>query len=317
MPGSSVSAFGEPDDYEAALRVESGFDLLVTGRGEFRAQLTRISLPRIHLLAGEENLSRIAYISLPQRMVRVSLPVRSGTRLFWEGNPSHSGEIVSHASGHRWHERTEGSSRWQTIWLSMNDLRTYGRAIIGATFAVPHGACVWRPTAGALRCLSSLYDNAIRINKTRPRAAAGAASARGLEQQMFLALIECMEVENAVACAATAYRHADIMTRFDDLISANPQKIYSTQEICMALEVPDRTLRALCKAHLAMSPHRYLRLRRMHLVRRALRDAKPGMTSVSEIAGRFGFGQLGRFAGDYRTQFGELPSATLLDKVVD
>jgi AraC-like DNA-binding protein len=314
MPGSTISTFGEPDDYQAALQGESGFNLVVTGRGEFRAQLTRIAGPRIHLLAGEENLSRIAFISLPQRMVRVSLPVRRGTQMFSGGIPSCSGEMVTHSGGLRLYERTQGPSRWQTVWLSMDDLMRHGRAIIGATFAIPSGACLWRPTPGPLQSLTRLYDNAIQTNRTHPRAVAGAESARGLEQQVLLALIECMEEENAVPDTAAARRHADLMSRFEGLVCANPQKNYSNNEICAALDVSSRTLLTCCKAHLGMGPLRYLRLRRMQLVRRALRDADPGAISVSEVAGQYGFSDLGRFAGGYRAQFGVLPSVTLHSK---
>ena len=60
-----------------------------------------------------------------------------------------------------------------------------------------------------------------------------------------------------------------------------------------------------------MGPKRYLLLRRMNLARQALRQAAPDTTSVTDIATRFGFWQLGRFAVEYQTLFGESPSATL------
>jgi hypothetical protein len=122
MPGSTLPAFGEPNDYQAALRGESGFDLVVTGRGKFQAQLTRIVLSRIHLLAGEEHLSRIAYISPRPHWVRVLLPVRGGAALFWDGIACNAEEIVTHNDGQRLHERTEGPSRWRAIYLSKNEL---------------------------------------------------------------------------------------------------------------------------------------------------------------------------------------------------
>lgn len=60
-----------------------------------------------------------------------------------------------------------------------------------------------------------------------------------------------------------------------------------------------------------MGPKRYRLLRRLHLARRALREAAPDTTSVTDIAMRHGFWQLGHFAVDYRALFDETPSATL------
>ena len=60
-----------------------------------------------------------------------------------------------------------------------------------------------------------------------------------------------------------------------------------------------------------MSPKQYLLLRRMQLARWALRAASPEATTVTELATRYGFWQLGRFAVEYRALFGETPSATL------
>jgi AraC-like DNA-binding protein len=60
-----------------------------------------------------------------------------------------------------------------------------------------------------------------------------------------------------------------------------------------------------------MGPIRYLWLRRMHLARRELCLADPATTTVTQIATRFGFWELGRFAVSYRRLFGEPPSVSL------
>ena len=60
-----------------------------------------------------------------------------------------------------------------------------------------------------------------------------------------------------------------------------------------------------------MGPIRYLTLRRMHLVHRALLRADASSATVTSIATGHGFWELGRFSVAYRALFGELPSETL------
>ncbi len=101
------------------------------------------------------------------------------------------------------------------------------------------------------------------------------------------------------------------MRRFRKVVEENADQALYIPELCRALRVSDRTLRACCQEQLGMSPKRYLLLRRMHLARRALRDSAPTAMTVTEVATRYGFWQFGRFAGEYKSLFGELPSATL------
>lgn len=311
MPGSTISVFGDPDDYQAALREDGAVDLLVTGRGAFRARLTRLRLVRMHLLAGEESLARIAFIRSAPRLVRISLPLRNNTSMFLGEIPFGGGEIVTHGPGQHLHERTEGPRVWRTIWLPAEVLARYGKAMVGSTFDVPREACRWRPAPEALACLVRLHNDAIRVTRSEPGAPAGMEAARGLEQQVIEALVECLLMKTDDEGAAAKFRHADIMSRFEDILRTHPQRTPSLDEISATLGISGRTLRACCEANLGMGPHRYLHLRRMQVVRRALRDADGGGTSVSEVARRYGFGGLGRFAAAYREQFGELPSATL------
>ncbi len=62
---------------------------------------------------------------------------------------------------------------------------------------------------------------------------------------------------------------------------------------------------------MGMSPTQYLWLRRMHKARAALLAAQPDTATVTDIAMAHGFWELGRFAVQYKTFFGERPLATL------
>lgn len=82
-------------------------------------------------------------------------------------------------------------------------------------------------------------------------------------------------------------------------------------ELSRAAGVSERTLRTAFIATLGMAPTRYLRLRRLHLLRAALAVADPQRSSVASIAAAFAYTDFGRMAADYQALFGEFPSVTL------
>jgi transcriptional regulator GlxA family with amidase domain len=102
-----------------------------------------------------------------------------------------------------------------------------------------------------------------------------------------------------------------MLTRFAEFLEANLDRPLYLTEICAAIGVAERTFRASCEEHLGMGPIRYLTLRRMHLVRRALLHSHPSMETVTQIVTDHGFWELGRFSVAYRALFGEPPSETL------
>lgn len=82
-------------------------------------------------------------------------------------------------------------------------------------------------------------------------------------------------------------------------------------DICLALGVSERTLQYAFRDYVGMSPVAYLRVCRLNRVRAELASADTASTTVTQVAMRFGFLHLGRFAGDYRRLFGVAPSETL------
>ena len=81
-------------------------------------------------------------------------------------------------------------------------------------------------------------------------------------------------------------------------------------DIALAAGLSARGLNAAFQRVLGTSPSVYLRRARLAAARRDLLHA-PHDTSVADVAQRWGFTHLGRFAANYRTEFDELPSATL------
>ncbi len=124
-------------------------------------------------------------------------------------------------------------------------------------------------------------------------------------------MVRCLAEAAGIQTRIGAIRHEAIMVRFEEYLEARSDRPVYLTELCAAIGVAERTLRASCEEHLGMGPIRFLTLRRMHLVRRALSRSDPSSATVTRIVTDHGFWELGRFSVAYRTLFGESPSETL------
>jgi AraC family ethanolamine operon transcriptional activator len=94
-------------------------------------------------------------------------------------------------------------------------------------------------------------------------------------------------------------------------VDEHPDEYLLVGDLATAAGVSERTLRTAFREYFGVGPQRYLRRRILEQTRQALKGADPSVTTVAEIATRFGVWEFGRFAQDYRLLYGELPSETL------
>ncbi len=104
---------------------------------------------------------------------------------------------------------------------------------------------------------------------------------------------------------------SEIVRRIKESVEAHENQPLSIGEMADAADISERTLRSVFQELFHVSPARYLKLRQLHQVRRALRASNAEDSLVSDILVRFGVWEFGRFARRYRDTFGELPSETL------
>lgn len=103
----------------------------------------------------------------------------------------------------------------------------------------------------------------------------------------------------------------EIVRRSMELLDQRAGKLVSVQDLAAAASISERTLRAAFNEYFGVGPARYLRLRQLHQVRRALLVADPDESTVTKILVAHGEWAFGRFASHYRGLFGEHPSQTL------
>jgi len=101
--------------------------------------------------------------------------------------------------------------------------------------------------------------------------------------------------------------YRELLDRFEQVARANLETPAHVSDLCRIAEINRRTLSRAFRAVRDTTPHHYLQALRLGEVKRVLSS---GDGSVTQAAMRFGFGELGRFAMQYRMAFGESPSET-------
>jgi len=311
MPSSVVRRFADPDDYTAAIRASRGAELLVTGPGQFAAKLVRFDFHQLWMQRFQESLPRIGHSAVSPDRAVVMIRTRPGPGLSLNGIEMAPNGIIRLSERHAFFQRSSGPACFATMSLPVEAMVTAGAAIAGCDLMPPLDALtVIAPEAATAR-LQRLHEAAEHLADDSPEVIANPEAARGLEQSLLHALVDCLGTGHVHADTASQRRHATIMRRFRVVLEQNADSALYVPELCAAIGVSDRTLRTCCQEALGVSPLRYLWLRRMHLVRRALTVADPAAATVTATAAAYGFWEFGRFAVTYRALFGESPSATL------
>lgn len=84
--------------------------------------------------------------------------------------------------------------------------------------------------------------------------------------------------------------------------------IITITDIVKGTKVEYRTLLRAFERYLGFSPKHYLRLRQLNLVYHGIRREDGASARLADILAAHGVTEFGRFAGHYRSLFGELPS---------
>jgi AraC-like DNA-binding protein len=209
------------------------------------------------------------------------------------------------------HQRSEANFRYGTMSVPALDFPVLCETIIGREFQEDPLTSMIRPGSALMWRLLSLHGTVGQLAHDTPELLELSEVRRALEEQLVHMMIRCFAEGLGVDTKTGGRRHNGIVARFEDFLTAHPDRPLYLTEICAGIGVSERTLRAACEEHLGMGPIRFLTLRRMHLVRRALLGAEASKTNVTRIVTDHGFWELGRFSVAYRKLFGESPSETL------
>lgn len=217
---------------------------------------------------------------------------------------------MSVGGGTESYHRTSASVEYVALIADANELARVAIDLEGRELRVENElVCLSSSPATAKLVCTLAY--ARDVARESPDVFESPEAVHALQQSLVQQWIGCLPDRARRGESAVQARRARIMARFEEVVEGNATRPLHLPEVCRLVGVPERTLRKCCQQHLGMGPHHYLLLRRIQLARRALLRGDPSGATVTSIATRHGFWDLGRFAAVYRSMFGEAPSATL------
>lgn len=166
-------------------------------------------------------------------------------------------------------------------------------------------------SARAQSALRHLFGSILDEINRRPEVLSSAGACRAMQNSVLEAVTDlCASVEEAKEVPRSEMQHSQIVRSVRQFLLDNSDRAISVRELCAIFHVSRRTLQYAFDRVLGIGPNAYLKILRLNGVRRDLRRREMRI-SVQQAASHWGFWHLSQFAKDYRTLFGELPSATV------
>jgi AraC-like DNA-binding protein len=286
-------------------------EIFPTAKGDFEVEITQVEMYRLcvqRFKVASPASCTVAY--KPERRSIGFLTESNTAALQHCGLEVLPGDIVISKSDVA-HRRSGADFHYGSISLPIDELDSAVRAITGREFMTRPDQRIIHPHPELMMRVLRLHRLLGQLAHDTPEILNLPQVVRALENELVHVMVRSLSESADVDTTAGGRRHDTIMRKFEAFLEAHPGRPLYLTDICAGIGVAERTLRAACEEQLGMGPIRYLTLRRMHLVRRALLTADANKTSVTRIVTDHGFWELGRFSVAYRTLFGEPPSETL------
>jgi len=287
--------------------------LVLKDKSGFRGDMTQVKFPRMWITRYdiEAAAATIRSASLVNRIV-FSFPADFDQGSYRLGSLElRPGDLLTYGPGIANYFHISGPRRSAALIMTHDDLVSTASAITGREPTPPSDPKIIRPATAAMSRLLRLHAAVGRLAKASPNLLDNPAVINAVEQQFAHIVVRCLTDPMREVTRSDVAQHIRVIRRFEDYIASRQYEPVYLAEICAGIGVSERYLRTCCHEHLGIGPIRYLWLRRMNLVHRKLLRCDGSETTVTETATEFGFWELGRFSGEYRALFGEVPSATL------
>ena len=235
-----------------------------------------------------------------------SIDTSDGADIRWCGRPLNERTFACTSTGRQIEFNTERQAHSVVILIRPRLMeQTCGSEAV--EFIKTHQGLCFDFLSGS--ALIELIVDLLRRYETQSHLLQQPAIVAGIRSNLLRALEECFaglfQQDESIPSIREAAVHAAVLH-----VEQAGQKT-SAWHMAQAAGVSQKTLELAFRECMGMTPGRYLKVARLNGVHHQLALSPEDELSVTQVLAEWGFTHPGRFAGDYRQLFNELPSQTL------
>jgi AraC family transcriptional regulator, ethanolamine operon transcriptional activator len=303
----------ECDDVDAHAQYMTGWSIQLDqlSPGPFHGMLHEIRVDGVQLLRERVNRALLKRGDASQHTTSFSVPLETAGAGYCGGTPLQERMLLVSTGTSLPELRTPDRHDVAVLTVSSDALRSVASLEDRDNASpLPEVACLLALDGRRYDTLKTFLLESFGAAETVGEAFDHPQTRKTLHDAVLLELARIVEhAQDPVRLDRTA-RHR-IVARVRELVIAKPDVPFTVLDICHAVGTSRRKLQYCFEEVLGTHPAYYLRVLRLNAVRRELRRHSHATASVSDVAFRWGFWHLSRFASHYRQLFGELPSDTL------
>jgi methylphosphotriester-DNA--protein-cysteine methyltransferase len=310
---SGVDRTHSPFDLYAAEQRRREILVMLVGSQQTGWRVDRCALDGMTLQLETEADRNVWIGAMPDDMVGFRLQKSAGSEpARANGRAVGQGDIVVLPPGACFILSSAGASEWISVFLKLGGSQAFGAPVFGSANV---------PLGGDVSVVSMTPVGVARFVDVASRVRESADEAEGSRRSSVAELVRSLIDLLAAAMAARGHEPS----RSTDRRSAGSKqialralallgirgKVYPTvQSLCEAIGTTERTLRRAFHAFFAMGPANFLKVYRLNHVRRTMLSEASVSLTVARLLASCSVSEFGRFAGEYKALFGELPSQT-------
>lgn len=296
-------------------------DVIYGGRFEHRLlssrkasmEHERFTLGDVRLETGRYDFPVIARGSMPDEVVCIGMMAEGVEATRYNTATIGPDEIQIYPPGVDLLYHAADSSRWIILAMPEPRLQQAAIACTGRPLTLPRSRAVSvRLAHGRRRYLTQLADDAFAIGRASMPSDISAELAGVVTQEVTNGYAEALsgaEMRERPRSDA-ARRHCQLILACERLAISSESADIELAEVARRSGYSRRALELIFRRSVGMSPGRWFMNARLNGVLRDLLAPAPGCR-IADVAARWGFRHLPRFAQHYHRAFGELPSRTL------